>query len=577
MEGAQVRAWLSLAARRAQDRRADLDRLDAVAGDGDHGAANARAWTAAADAVATAATDDPGGLLRAAAGAVRAAAGGTAGVLLADALAAMAGHEGLAGALDAAVVAVAAGGGAAPGDKTMLDALAPAAEAARRAGTGTGGGDASAVPLRTAATAAADAALAGAEATTAMVATAGRARRVAGGGAGSPDPGATSLADALHALALVVDDVAPPTPPVPLDAVAEPAARPRKLLNDVADAVDEMLDGLLAAQAHRVTRGPRDRIVVRARPKDAGRVALVIGNGSGHEPIAVGWVGEGLLDANACGDVFTAPPPDLLADAIVAADRGAGVVVLVSQHDGDVLCARDAVSIARSRGVRAEPLHLYDDVATAPPERRSERRGAPGTTFAYKVLGAAAEAGTGLEDLLALGARLRDATSTLTLGLGPGTSPLTGAPTHHVPSREVLVGTGVHGEGGSGTLPHGPVDDLVAHVLDVLLADLPAARPDGSPWDDEVLVLVNGAGGTTLMELLVVHRAVDARLRAEGLVPFRPLVGELVTTQETAGVAVSLARTDPEIRRWWTAPCDAPYFPPPGPDPDAGPDAASST
>lgn len=335
----------------------------------------------------------------------------------------------------------------------------------------------------------------------------------------------------------------------------------KKLLNEVDDAVDQMIDGLVAAHSHRVRRGDNPRVVRRLVPKPEGHVALVIGNGSGHEPIAVGWVGSGLLDANACGDVFAAPPPDVLADAIVESDRGGGVVVLVSRHAGDEMAAELALEQARARGARCEPLLMYDDIATAPPERRHDRRGAPGTTFLYKVLGAAAEEGMAMDALLALGRRLRDQTATISLGVAAGVSPLTGRATHDVPAGQVVIGTGVHGEGGSGHRPMAPANELVADLCGQLLADLPFEP------GDEVLVLVNGAGATTLMELLVVHRAVDSHLRAAGLVPFRPLVGEFVTTQDAAGISLSVARTDPEIRRLWTAPCDAPYFPPPGSPP----------
>ncbi|MEJ7846189.1 MAG: dihydroxyacetone kinase subunit DhaK [Acidimicrobiales bacterium] len=331
----------------------------------------------------------------------------------------------------------------------------------------------------------------------------------------------------------------------------------RGLLNDVGDAVDEALDGLLAAHGDRLARWPgHPRVICRARPKSAGGVGLAIANGSGHEPIAVGWVGEGLLDANACGDVFTAPPPALVAEAVAAAETGGGVVLLISNHAGDRMNGELGAELARAAGHRVEVLVMGDDLATAPPDRRADRRGAPGTTFAYKVAGAAAEAGAPIEEVVAVGRRVLAATSTLALTVAAGTSPLTGRRMAEVPAGEVLVGSGVHGEGGAGRIAMGPADELVDHVVDRLLADLAAAE------DPDVLVLVNGFGATPLLQLLVVHRRVDARLRAAGLVPYRPLVAELVTTADTAGCSISVARTDAELRRLWSAPCSAPYFPP---------------
>ncbi|MGQ0616989.1 MAG: dihydroxyacetone kinase subunit DhaK [Acidimicrobiia bacterium] len=331
----------------------------------------------------------------------------------------------------------------------------------------------------------------------------------------------------------------------------------RKFLNHVDHLVDEMIDGYVAAHRDRVTRGPHPRVVVRAQRKPEGIVGLAIGNGSGHEPIAMGWVGRGLLDANAVGDVFAAPPPEVALAAIAAADHGAGVLLLVSRHTGDVLNGRMAAELARVAGHDVVVLEMGDDVASTPPERRHERRGGPGTTFAYKVLGAAAEEGMGLRDLAALGQLLLSGTSTLAVTLGGGISPLTGARTTEVPEGRAMVGSGVHGDGGSFEIELTSADDVVGHVVATLLDDQPFEA------GDEVLVLVNGFGATTLGELLVSYRCVDRLLGERGLQPFRPLVGTFVTTQDTAGLSVSLARTDAEVRRLWAAPCDAPFFPHP--------------
>lgn len=321
--------------------------------------------------------------------------------------------------------------------------------------------------------------------------------------------------------------------------------------------VDRMLDGLIASHPDLVARGAHPRVIRRATPKPEGRVGLAIANGSGHEPIAVGWVGHGLLDANGVGDVFTAPGPSTVAAAIAEADRGAGVVLLVSNHQGDVLNAELGADDARDAGHRVELLIMGDDLATAPPDRRHERRGAAGTAFVYKVLGAAAEDDATVDDLITLGERTLAGTSTLSATLGAGTAVLDDAPLAGPEPGRVTVGAGVHGEGGTGDRPWAEADELVGHLVDTVLADLPDSD------DAEVLVLVNGAGGTTLGELWLAAGIVADRIVAAGLRPFHPMVGSFVTTADTRGISVSLARTDAEIRRRWTAPCRAPGFPQP--------------
>lgn len=328
------------------------------------------------------------------------------------------------------------------------------------------------------------------------------------------------------------------------------------------DFVASMLDGLVAAHPDVVARGPHPRVLVRATPKAPGFVGLAIANGSGHEPIAAGWVGPGLLDANGVGDVFVAPGPSTVAATIAAADRGAGVVLLVSNHQGDVLNAELGAEDARAEGHRVEVLLMGDDLATASPDQRASRRGGPGTMFTYKVLGAATEDGAGIDEVMALGRRMLGATSTLAVTLGGGTHVLDDSVLAGPDPGRVAIGAGVHGEGGTGSVAWQPANELVGGVVGRVLDDLPAPAA-GAPSDDEVLLLVNGAGGTTLAELWVAAGiAIDVVERA-GLRPFHPMVGSFVTTADTRGLSVSIARTDAEIRRRWIAPCRAPGFPQP--------------
>lgn len=330
----------------------------------------------------------------------------------------------------------------------------------------------------------------------------------------------------------------------------------KKLFNSTDTMVDDMIDGFVAAYPALVTRGRADRLVRRARLRtNDGKVALLIGNGCGHEPIAMGFVGEGLLDANVVGDVFTAPPAEMILDGITEITGTAGTILLISRHEGDVINGNAAVLMARDEGLTVEPLLMYDDISSAPAGHEHDRRGAAGTMFIYKILGAAAETGMSLADLLDLGTRVRDATRTLGVAVAPGISPLTGQPMFDLPPDEVFVGMGVHGEPGVGRRKIGPVRELVEFMLGELLDDRPIAA------DTPTVVLVNGAGGTTMMELLTIHGEVAAQLGARGIATTAPMVGSFSTTQEMGGFSVSLFTPTPQMLELWRAPHAAPHFP----------------
>lgn len=571
MTDAQVDAWLAdLAATfaRAAD---DLARLDREVGDGDHGETMRRAFAAAERTRAVGAPAPADASLERAGQAILDAGGGASGPLIASVFIGLAAAARQRGSLDATAVAdglarardlVVRMGRCAPGDKTLLDALAPAVDAARTRIEAEGGR----VAIASVWDAAASASARGRDATADMAGRRGRAAWVEGRGAGTPDPGATSMALILGSAARVArGDVTTAG-----EAVATADAKPRavdgegpdprraaaagKLLNRPADLVDEMIDGFVTAFPDRVRRVGATRVVARAASKPSGRVGLVIGNGSGHEPIAMGWVGTGMLDANAVGPVFTAPGPRAIVRAIAEADRGAGVLLLISHHEGDRIGGEMAAEMARLAGHEVETLLMYDDVASAPKGRESDRRGAPGTAFVYKIVGAALEEGMGLAEAKRLGERVRDRTRTLAVALAPGTSPLTGEPMFSLPAGEAFIGMGVHGEPGFARMPSHPLDAVCDRVMDGLIED------GGYGSGETVGVFVNGSGGTSLMELLAASRSVFRRLEREGIRHVAPLIGNYVTTQETKGFSVSLCRFDDDDLRRWTAPSDAPFF-----------------
>lgn len=329
----------------------------------------------------------------------------------------------------------------------------------------------------------------------------------------------------------------------------------KKLLNSRARMVEDMIAGFLAAYPGQVARGPQPRLVGRALPKRSGQVRLAIGNGCGHEPIAMGFVGPGMLDLNIVGDVFAAPSADLILEGLKALADPAGTVLLISRHEGDVINGMEAALLAEEAGLTVRPLLMYDDISSAPKGQEEDRRGAAGTLFIYKILGAAADEGMPLDPLVALGEAVRDATRTLGAALTPGISPLTGRAMFSLPEDEVYIGMGVHGEPGVARRKVGPVGELVAAMLEALLQDRPVAA------GREVVVLVNGAGGTTMMELLTVFGEVATQLQARGITQVSPAIGSLSTTQEMGGFSISLLLPTPQMLRLWQAPQATPHFP----------------
>ena len=329
----------------------------------------------------------------------------------------------------------------------------------------------------------------------------------------------------------------------------------KKLFNSKERMPDDMIDGFVAAYPE-IIRGQDPRVVRRKNlsTKD-GKVAILIGNGCGHEPIAMGFVGKGLLDANVVGDVFAAPSPDAILEGIKEVTGESGAILLISRHEGDVINGTAAVMMAQDEGLNVQPLLMYDDISSAPKEQEDERRGAAGTIFVYKILGAAAEEGMVISELIKLGTDVRSATRTLAAAVSPGVSPLTGELMFTLPDDEIFIGMGVHGEPGVGRRKVGPINELVAYMVNELLIDGPI------PPGKTTIALVNGTGGTTMMELLTVYGEVTKQLADKGIDLVFPMVGSYSTTQEMVGFSISLFTPSPEMLRLWRASHAAPYFP----------------
>lgn len=323
--------------------------------------------------------------------------------------------------------------------------------------------------------------------------------------------------------------------------------RTAKMINDPGSIVADMLEGYAAAYPDVIRL--EDGLIVRAKRKAAGKVGLVIGNGSGHEPAMIGLVGPGLFDVNVPGPIFAAPGPSKLVSGVKAADNGGGVLVLVSNHSGDVLNAELALEDLEDEGFTdVEVAILYDDVGSAPRGSEHERRGSAGLFFVWKIVGAYAETDASLAECRAMAERVRDNTRTITATLGNCAHPITGEPIGEVADGDMAIGVGVHGESSGEALAVPTADAAIDMMMPVLLDDLPFRA------GDELCVLVNNAGSMTLMELAILYRRIALVLSEQAMTVHRVWLGAYATTQESAGFAISLCRLDPEMRALYDAP-----------------------
>ena len=331
-------------------------------------------------------------------------------------------------------------------------------------------------------------------------------------------------------------------------------ARTKKLINNPDNILTEMLEGYVAAYSD-IIQIQDDNLITRTTPKAAGKVALVIGNGTGHEPAMIGWIGEGLFDVNVAGPIFTAPGPFEILAGIKAADRGAGVLLCVSHHEGDRLNAEAALEFAAEEGIdNVEMVILYDDVSSAPKGDEPKRRGTAGLFFTWKMLGAFAETGADLAACKALAEKVRDNTRSLSMALDTCASPLTGRLMFELGDDEIEIGMGIHGEAGIYKGKLMSADETIDQMLPPILADLPFAS------GDEVCVLINNAGSLTIMEMSILYRRVQQRLDEAGIRVHKAWMGQYATTQEMAGFGLSLCRVDAQLKGLYDAPANGAFF-----------------
>ena len=318
----------------------------------------------------------------------------------------------------------------------------------------------------------------------------------------------------------------------------------KKLINDLDNVLAESLDGFAAAHADIVVLDP-ERAFVRRRQVKPGKVALISGGGSGHEPLHIGFVGHGMLDAACPGQIFTSPTPNQMLDAAQAVDGGAGVLFIVKNYSGDMMNFQMAAEMLDQENAT---VIVNDDVAVEDSTYTTGRRGVAGTLIIEKILGAAAEAGRPLAALKLLGDAVNKATASMGVALTSCTVPAAGSPTFQIGPGEMEVGVGIHGEPGRRRVPLASADEIAQELTGAIIRDLSLQA------GQRVLLLVNGFGGTPLHELYLMSHAVRRVLGDAGIEIARNLIGPYVTSLEMAGASVTVTAVDAELLALWDAP-----------------------
>src|SRR5213083_1160420 len=322
----------------------------------------------------------------------------------------------------------------------------------------------------------------------------------------------------------------------------------KKLVNDPEAVVDESVAGLAAAHPDLVRHDAEAKIIVRSDAPVAGKVGLVSGGGSGHEPLHGGFVGPGMLDAACPGEVFTSPTPDQMLDATKAVDGGAGVLHVVKNYTGDVMNFKLAAELAGGESIEVEAVVIDDDVAVQDSLYTAGRRGVGTTVLAEKICGAAAEEGRNLSEVAELCRKVNANGRSMGMALTSCIVPAAGKPTFELGDDEVEIGIGIHGEPGRERMKLEPSAKIVERLATPIVEDLPFES------GDEVLAFVNGMGGTPLIELYVVYNDLQKFLDGRGIKITRNLIGPYITSLEMAGCSITLLKLDDELTRLWDAP-----------------------
>ena len=324
----------------------------------------------------------------------------------------------------------------------------------------------------------------------------------------------------------------------------------KKLINGVESVVEQMILGLVKSAPNKLQKLDEGNIVVRAQKKE-GKVALVSGGGSGHEPAHGGFVGEGMLDCAVAGAVFTSPTPDKIFTGMQTVSAGKGVLCIVKNYSGDVMNFEMAVDMARDEGIEADYVVVNDDVAVKDRLYTTGRRGVAGAVLVHKIAGAKAEQGASLPEVKAAAEKVIANVRTMGMALSPCTAPEAGRPGFVLGDEEIEIGIGIHGEPGTARKKISTADEIARELLDKVLADLDFQGK-------EVVVMVNGMGATPLMELYIINNFVQDYLQEQGIKVYDTMVGNYMTSLEMAGFSLTLLRLDEEMKTLYDAKADTP-------------------
>ncbi|MED4885221.1 dihydroxyacetone kinase subunit DhaK [Bacillus smithii] len=330
----------------------------------------------------------------------------------------------------------------------------------------------------------------------------------------------------------------------------------KKLINDPKNVVEEMIEGYVKAYPDYVKQLPENkRAIVTTRKTREGKVGILIGGGSGHEPAFMGYVGEGMADGVAVGNIFASPSPEPILAVTKAIDKGAGVVYLYGNYAGDVMNFGMAAEMAElDEDIRVGTAITTDDVASAPKDEKGKRRGIAGEFFVWKAAGAAADFGYNLDEVVRVAKKANENIRSMGVGLTPCSLPQTGKPSFEIGDNEMEIGLGHHGEPGIEKGPLKPADEVADCLVNEILEDIEIEK------GDKVAVLVNGLGSTPYMELYIMFRRVEKLLSERGIKIYRSYVGNYITSLEMGGCSITLMKLDEELEKMIDHPVNTPMF-----------------
>lgn len=329
----------------------------------------------------------------------------------------------------------------------------------------------------------------------------------------------------------------------------------KKIMNAADKFVDEMLEGIIAAHPDRIKiSAESNRVILNARAVKDGKVGVVTAGGSGHLPVFLGYVGDGMLDGCAVGNVFASPSASSMATMIRACDRGAGVLCLYGNYNGDKLNFNMACEEVEFDDVKTRTVLVMDDVASSPPENADKRRGVAGMVYAFKVAGAAAVKGLDLEGVAAAAQMALENTRTMGVALSACIVPEAGKATFSIHEDEIEIGMGIHGEPGIEVRKMMTADEIAELVMDKIATDMPLAS------GDEVSVMVNGLGATPMEEGYIVYRRIHQILTEKGVAVYMPHIGEFATSMEMAGLSVTLMKLNDTLKEYLNVPAATPFY-----------------